>query len=58
MSPKELLYIEDTLGHQKQIKATCTDSAAQLTDTSLSALATDLAQKQQACFDRFYALLK
>ena len=58
MSPKELLYIEDTLGHQKQLKATCITGAAQLTDTRLSALVADLAQKQQAGFDRFYALLK
>lgn len=58
MSPKELMYIEDTLGHQKQIKATCTQGATQLQDRQLSMLVSDLAQKQASCFDRFYALLK
>ena len=25
MSPKELLYIEDALGHEQQMKKSCTD---------------------------------
>lgn len=57
MSPKELLYIEDALGHTKQIKTVCTDFQNQLTDTELSNFVQQLAQKQQQTFDRFYNLL-
>ena len=57
MSPKELLYIEDALGHTKQIKTVCTDFSNQLGDTELSNFVQQLAQKQQQTFDKFYNLL-
>ncbi|MBR6563112.1 MAG: hypothetical protein IKK70_04160 [Clostridia bacterium] len=57
MSPKELLYIEDALGHLKQIKTVCTDFSNQLGDTELSNFVQGIAQKQQQTFDRIYNLL-
>ena len=57
MSPKELLYAEDALGHTKQIKTVCTDFSNQLSDTELSNFLQDIAKKQQQCFDRIYNLL-
>jgi hypothetical protein len=57
MSPKELLYIEDALGHTKQIKTVCTDFSSQLGDVELSNFVSDLAKKQQSTFDKFYNLL-
>lgn len=57
MSPKELLYIEDALGHTKQIKTVCTDFSSQLSDTELSNLVQSIAQKQQQTFDLLYKLL-
>ena len=57
MSPKELLYIEDALGHVKQIKTVCNDFSNQVTDTELSNLLSDIAKKQQNAFDRIYNLL-
>lgn len=57
MSPKELLYVEDALGHTKQIKTICTDFSNQLTDTELSNFVQDIAVKQQQCFERFFNLL-
>ena len=57
MSPKELLYIEDTLGHEKQIKTTCQDSANQLQDKELSNFVTTIAQKHTECFNKFYGLV-
>ncbi len=57
MSPKELLYIEDALGHTQQIKTVCTDFSSQLGDMELSNFVQQLAQKQQQTFDRFYNLL-
>ena len=35
MSPKELLYIDDALGHATQMKAACTDFASKLQDPEL-----------------------
>ena len=57
MSPKELLYIEDALGHEKQIKATCQDSAAKLEDKELASFASSLAQKHTECFNKFLGLV-
>ena len=57
MSPKELLYIEDALGHEKQIKLTCQDSAAKLEDKDLSSFVTAIAQKHTECFNKFYGLV-
>ena len=57
MSPKELLYIEDALGHEKQIKTTCQDSANQLMDKELSNFVTEIAQKHTAYFNKFYGLI-
>ena len=57
MSPKELLYIEDSLGHCKQIKCLCTESASSVTDPELKNLISSIAQKQGDSFNRFYGLL-
>ena len=57
MSPKELLYIEDALGHEKQVKETCQSSAQLLEDAELKSFVSGLGQKHQACFDSFYKLL-
>ena len=32
MSPKELLYVEDALGHEKILKAQCQQALNELTD--------------------------
>ncbi len=57
MSPKELLYIEDALGHTKQIKTVCTDFSMQLGDAELGTFLQQIAQKQQQTFDKIYNLL-
>ena len=57
MSPKELLYIEDALGHEKQIKETCLSSANTLEDAELKSFVSDLGAKHQTCFENFYKLL-
>lgn len=58
MSPKELLYIEDALGHEKQIKATCTQSAQIIQDTSLKNLVEDIGNRHANSFADLYKLLK
>ena len=57
MSPKELLYIEDALGHEQQVKATCQSSMNLLEDPDLKNLVSKLSEKHQVCFDSFYKLL-
>ena len=57
MSPKELLYIEDSLGHCQQIKCLCADSENSVTDPELKQLISSIAQKQSQSFSRFYGLL-
>ncbi len=57
MSPKELLYIEDTLGHEKQIKTTCQESAKQLEDDELKSFVSSIGTKHADCFTKFYSLL-
>lgn len=57
MSPKELLYIEDALGHEKQIKMTCQDSANKLQDKDLANFVNEIASKHTQCFNKFYGLI-
>ena len=57
MSPKELLYIEDALGHEKQVKDTCQSAAQLLQDAELKNFVSQLGSKHQTCFDNFYKLL-
>ncbi len=58
MSPKELLYIEDALGHEQQIGMLCREAADRLQDNDLKMLASQLGQQHTQCFSRFYELLK
>ncbi len=57
MSPKELLYIEDALGHEKQMKTACTDFANQLQDAELKTFVQNLCAKHEQAFGKFYSLL-
>ena len=58
MSPKELLYIEDVLGHEEQMKTACADLANQIQDAELKNFVQGLCTKHQDTFNRFYSLLK
>ena len=57
MSPKELLYIEDTLSHEKQIKDLCVNAQNQLQDTELKNFVQDITAKLSTNFNRIYGLL-
>ena len=57
MSPKELLYIDDALGHDVEIKAVCKDALTHLQDEELKRFVNDIAQSHTQCFNRFYGLL-
>ena len=51
MSPKELL------GHEKQIKCTCKDSAQKLENKELANFVEGLATRHTQCFNKFYNLV-
>ena len=57
MSPKELLYIQDALGHAQHMEKKCRECASQLSNEDLKQLVEKIANKQKMIFDQFYQLL-
>ena len=57
MSPKELLYVEDALGHEKFLKAQCQQAMSCLQDPELKNFVQQMMQKHQELFGRFYQLV-
>lgn len=57
MTAKELLYIEDVLGHEKHFQTKCRETAAQITDPDLKACVEQMAQKHKQIYQSFYGLL-
>ena len=57
MTNKELLYIEDALGHENIMKTCCKTTASQLKDSSLSTYIGELEQKHTELFNKFLNLL-
>ena len=57
MSPKELLYIEDALGHEQFLLSQCKQADQQLTDPDLKNMVRQLQNKHQEIFGRFYNLV-
>lgn len=57
MTPKELLYIEDALGHIKFMTTQCNESESKLTDPTLKQAVQQLANENQKLFAQFYNLV-
>ena len=57
MSPKELTYIEDALGHEKFLKTQCQDAVKNLQDPELKAYVEQFTQKHQQIYQGFFTLL-
>lgn len=57
MSPKELLYIEDALGHAQFLMSQCRNAANQLTDPALRTYAQELVNGNQKLFTSFFDLV-
>lgn len=57
MSPKELLYVEDALGHEKILKAQCQHAVQNLSDPELKTLAQQMLQKHTELFGQFFNLV-
>lgn len=57
MTSKELLYIEDALGHEKYLQAQCKATAEQLQDADLKQYVEQLASKHEQLYQSIYKLL-
>ncbi len=57
MSPKELLYIEDALGHENILKCQCQEATQNIQDTDLKQYVQQLVNKHQQLFNQFYGLV-
>jgi len=57
LTTKELLYVEDVLGHEKYFQTHCKEAAMKLQDAELKNHVEQMAQKHQQIFKDFYSLL-
>ncbi len=57
MTCKELLYVEDALGHEKFMKTCSLKTSSQLTDVKLSTYIKELESKHQELYNKFLNLL-
>ena len=57
MTSKELLYVEDALGHENYMKSCAAKTSSQLQDQNLSNFIKDLEQKHTELFNKFLNLL-
>ena len=57
MTPKEVLYVEDALGHTQYLMTQCRAAAAQLSDPALQAQVQELLKSNQQLFQQFYNLV-
>lgn len=57
MTNKELLYIEDALGHAQYFQTKCNETAQQIQDPQLKTCVQQMAQNHQQIFQSFYSLL-
>lgn len=50
MTPKELLYLEDAMGMEQQLKIKCMDYSCKIQDPQLKNMVSQLAQEHQRHF--------
>ena len=57
MTSKELLYVEDALGHEQYIQSKCNEVITAVSDGELKNAVQSMATKHKQIFDSFYSLL-
>ena len=57
MSSKEMLYLEDALGHEKFLKTQSQQAMDALTDPELKSFVGQMMTKHQELFAQFYQLV-
>lgn len=58
MSPKELAYIEDALGHEQHLQQKCCDYANRLQDAELANFVRQLSGRHQQAMAQLFQLIK
>ena len=57
MTPKEILYVEDALGHAQFLTQQTQAAVQQLRDPALKQLSQQIVSKHQGIFQNFYSLV-
>ena len=57
MTGKELLYVEDALGHEEYFQTRCDEIAAQISDSDLRETTEKIKRQHQQIFSSFINLL-
>lgn len=57
MTSKELLYIEDALGHEKYFQSECREAFEKLNDPELKSCVREMEEKHRRIFQSLYGLL-
>lgn len=57
MTTKELLYVEDALGHEQYFQTQCAETAKQIQDPELKSFVQEMSRKHRQIFQNFYGLL-
>lgn len=57
MTSKELLYVEDALGHEKFMQTSSQNTAGECKDVALTTLLENLAKKHTEIYNNFFNLL-
>lgn len=57
MTAKELLYIEDALGHEKYFQTKCCEAKNQIQDQELKSYIEQMDTKHQQIYQNFFSLL-
>ena len=57
MSPKELMYIEDALGHETFLQSQCPSGRAGAYEPGAENYVTQLANRHQQLFQKLYGLM-
>ena len=58
MTSKELLYVEDALGHEQYFQTKCNEVLTNIQDTELKSAVQGMATKHQQIFNSFLNLLQ
>lgn len=57
MTPKELLYVEDALGHEQFFEQKCKEIADKIEDKDLKNCVNDMVAKHKTIFNNMYKLV-
>ncbi len=57
MTEKELLYVQDALGHEQYFQTQCKETSSKIQDPELKHCIDDMSGKHREIFNSFYGLL-